>query len=79
MRRILSIVLIIAVAVVLLIGGRWYAYVTNTSDPYDGVGIDLNMYMPQPLRQWGCDHLEANFPRAIPPYGCATGDGSDWI
>ena len=79
MRRILSIVLIIALAVVLFIGGRWYAYVTNTSDPYDEVGIELNRYVPEPLRQWGCDQLQANFAGALPPYGCATGDGSDWI
>ena len=79
MRRVLSIVLIIALAVLLFLGGRWYVYVTNTSSPYDEVGIDLNLYMPAPLRAWGCAQLESNFAGAVPPYGCATGDGTTWL
>jgi hypothetical protein len=71
--------LIILVAMVIFFGQHWYSYVTNTKSPYDEIGIDLNSRMPQPIRKWGCDKLHGNFPNAIPPYGCATGDGRTWM
>ncbi|MEN3930204.1 hypothetical protein WJT86_03905 [Microvirga sp. W0021] len=75
--RILGITLFVAVV---LIGQRWYSYVTNTKNPYDSVGIDINSRMPGPIRKWGCDQLKANFPGRLPPYGCQAADGTNgWI
>lgn len=78
-KRVARILTVSLIAAIILIGQRWYTYVTNTTTPYDEVGIELNSYMPSPIRKWGCDHLRATFGEMPPPYGCATGDGKQWI
>ena len=55
------------------IGWRWYSYVTAGASPYDEVGIEVNRYLPEPLRVWGCNRIKERFPRAVPPYGCQLG------
>lgn len=79
MKRVLIIVVAVLVAIVLMAGGRWYRYVSNTDSPYDEIGIELNRNMPEPLRVWGCEKLQATFRGAIPPYGCQGSDGTSWI
>jgi hypothetical protein len=75
--RIVGFALIIAVVV---IGQRWYSYVTNTTDPFNEVGIQLQSYMPAPIRHWGCMKLKENFGnKTLPPYGCSAGDGRSWV
>jgi hypothetical protein len=76
MKKLLTVLLVAVVAVIGVIGGRWLLYVTNTSDPLDEVGIELNSRMPEPLRQWGCAQLKAKFENRLPPYGCAAADGN---
>lgn len=70
---------IVLVALSIFVGGRWYAYVSNTSSPYDEVGIEINSRLPHSLRKWGCDRLRQSFPNNPPPYGCGAGDGRSWI
>jgi hypothetical protein len=53
-----------------VLGGRWLYYVTRSASPYDEVGIGLMLYMPEPLRAWGCARLKERFPRQLPPAGC---------
>lgn len=79
MRKAGRTVFIIIVATVIFFGQRWYTYVTNKTSPYDEIGIDINSRLPAPIRKWGCDKLHANFPNALPPYGCAVGDGKSWM
>lgn len=78
-RTVLVTIVTMAVVLIVVLGGFWLRYVLNTESPYDEVGIELNSRMPLPLRQWGCDKLKANFAGAIPPYGCSTGDGRQWL
>jgi hypothetical protein len=78
-KKILSMVLVIVVAVGVTFGWRWYSYVSNTDSPYDEVGIELNSRMPLPLRAWGCGKLRSTFGAVLPPYGCSTEDGRTWI
>ncbi|MDM9628335.1 hypothetical protein QTL95_20785 [Rhizobium sp. S152] len=69
--------LIAVVAMVAVIGGRWYMYVAYASDPFDEVGISLNLKMPEPIRKAGCDMLKARFEgKTLPPAGC--GDTGSW-
>lgn len=79
MKKLLSMLLVIVVALAVTLGWRWYGYVSNTDSPYDEVGIELNSRMPLPLRKWGCDRLKTTFGAALPPYGCSTGDGKTWL
>ncbi|MDQ0468601.1 hypothetical protein [Labrys wisconsinensis] len=79
MRKFVQVIIIAAVAAVAMAGWRWYAYVSNTDTPYDEVGITLNSHMPLPLRLWGCGKLRDTFENALPPYGCATDDGKQWL
>jgi len=79
MRRLARIFVITLVAGVVLFGQRWYSYVTNTTSPYDEVGIQINSALPAPIRKWGCDKLRKNFPNAQPPEGCLARDGQSWI
>lgn len=72
----------LTVGLSLLIGGvgvlgyKWYAYVTNTTSPYNEVGIELNSRAPGPINTWGCAQLKATFGgKTIPPYGCAKPEG----
>ncbi len=78
MKKLLTVLLVAVMAVIGVIGGRWLLYVTNTSDPLDEVGIELNSRMPEPLRQWGCSQLKANFADRLPPYGCSVVGGTGW-
>ena len=55
------------------LGWRWYRYVTAGDTPYDEVGIEVNLRLPEPLRAWGCARIKERFPRAVPPYGCQPG------
>lgn len=81
MKKLLRIILIVVIAAVALIGQRWYSYVTNMTDPFDEVGINLQSYMPAPLRHWGCMQLKQNFGnKTLPPYGCQSLDsGTKWV
>ncbi len=78
MKKLLTVLLVAVVAVVGIIGGRWLLYVTNTSDPLDEVGIELNSRMPEPLRKWGCAQLKTNFENRLPPFGCAAVGYTGW-
>lgn len=79
MIKFLRLFLTLVLALTVVVGGFWYRYVSNTESPYQEVGIELNSRMPDPIRKWGCDKLRSNFGGAIPPYGCATGDGRTWM
>ncbi|WP_193335240.1 hypothetical protein [Devosia beringensis] len=72
-------VVVVAVVAIIVLSLSWLRYVTNSVSLYDEVGITLNSWMPAPIRQWGCDQLQANFPGALPPHGCSTGDGTSWL
>ncbi|WP_100220936.1 hypothetical protein [Agrobacterium albertimagni] len=71
--------LIFIIGLSVVVGGRWYVYVSNTSSPYDEVGIEINSRLPHVLRKWGCDRLEQSFPNSVPPYGCGAPDSRSWI
>ena len=61
------------VAIILVLGGRWYAYVAYADNPFDEVGIGLNMMMPAPIREKGCAMLKARFEnKTLPPAGCGV-------
>mgnify|MGYP003658108492 FL=1 len=79
MKAIVRVVLMVVIVGAVVLGGRWYLYVSNTETPYDEVGIELNSRMPGPIRQWGCARLETTFAGALPPYGCQAADGRSWI
>lgn len=73
--------LIAGMCVVLFFGmmiQKWYAYVTNTKQAYDEVGIELNLRVPAFMNTWGCAQLKKNFSRQVPPYGCASKDPAKW-
>jgi hypothetical protein len=62
------------VAVLIVLGGRWYYYVAFAEDPFDEVGIGLNSMMPGPVNEWGCAMLKQRFEKTtIPPMGCGQG------
>ena len=79
MRRVLTVLLAAVVAVVMVVAGRWYIYVTNTESPYDELGIALTQFMPDPVRAWGCGKLEITFAGALPPFGCSGASGDQWM
>ena len=76
--RIVMILLIVILAMASFFGVRWYMYVSNTTSPYDEVGIAINTKMPDPLNRWGCNKLRTTFGNVVPPYGCAGPDGTTW-
>ncbi|MDB6454527.1 hypothetical protein [Falsirhodobacter sp. 20TX0035] len=78
MAKVLTVAVVVLVAAAAVFGGRWYLYVSNTTSPYDEVGIEINSRLPGPLNRWGCDKLHATFGNVVPPYGCAGGDGTTW-
>jgi hypothetical protein len=80
-KKLLRIILIVVIAAIAVAGQRWYSYVTNTTDPFDELGINLQSYMPVPVRHWGCMQLKKNFGhRTLPPYGCQAADnGTSWV
>ena len=59
-------------------GYRWHQYVTNTTTPYDEVGMTLNGIMPGPLNKWGCDRLHETFANTLPPLNCEADTGATW-
>lgn len=78
--KFLNILLIVVIALSVVVGFRWYRYISNADSPYDEVGIALNSRMPTPVRKWGCDRLHATFGNVLPPYGCQSGaDGRSWL
>lgn len=78
--RILRLLAFMVIALLVVVGHRWYSYVTNTDSPYDEVGIEFNSRMPAPVRKWGCDRLRETFGNVLPPLGCQAGPGNrDWI
>lgn len=79
MQKIVQVVVVIFVAAVVMLGGRWYMYVALSDTPYDEVGIALNGYAPAPLRAWGCRKMQLRFEGQLPPYGCTSPDGSSWL
>ncbi|OLP44607.1 hypothetical protein [Rhizobium oryziradicis] len=79
MKRLLRLLVIMAITGAVIFGWRWYTYVTNTETPYQEVGIDINSRMPGPLNRWGCDRLHATFANMLPPYGCqSVTDARQW-
>jgi hypothetical protein len=69
----LFLVAIIVIAGLGVFGGRWYAYVAYANDPFDEVGISLNLKMPDVIRAKGCEMLKARFEgKTLPPAGCAV-------
>lgn len=66
-----AMVLSVAFAIILVLGGQWYRYIEYSDSPYDEVGIAINNWMPGPIRAWGCAELDRRFPgNAVPPMGC---------
>ena len=78
MRKLFRLLLVVALAVVVFTGFRWYRYVSNTDSPYDEIGITLNDAMPGPINSWGCAKLKTTFAGSLPPLGCAGADGTQW-
>ncbi|MBB3963198.1 MULTISPECIES: hypothetical protein [Rhizobium] len=71
--NILFFVAIVVIAAVAVFGGRWYMYVAYASDPFDEVGISLNMKMPEFIRAKGCEMLKERFEgKTLPPAGCSV-------
>ena len=67
--------LVPVIAALILVGlatpcWQWYRWATAGDSPYDEIGIDVNAYMPAPLRGWACGRIAQRFPGSIPPYGC---------
>ena len=88
--KIMQIGALAVVAVVGLIGGKWYY--TAASEPIDPkrgvygmdgleIWIDINARLPSALRTWGCDTLRGREREALggqnslPPYSCQPGFG----
>jgi hypothetical protein len=79
MKRILRLLVVMAITALVIFGSRWYSYVTNTESPYQEVGIEINSRLPGPLNKWGCDRLHATFGNVLPPFGCQNpSDGKQW-
>lgn len=78
-RQLVIMVVVIIVALGGSVGYSWYNWATNLPSPYDEIGIDINMRLPMPLRQWACGKLHARFPGYIPPYSCGDATGKGWI
>ncbi|HBF31982.1 hypothetical protein [Rhizobium sp.] len=79
MKRLLRLLVIMAISGSVIFGWRWYTYVTNTESPYQEVGIDINSRLPDPLNKWGCDRLHATFGNVPPPLGCQSAtDSRQW-
>jgi hypothetical protein len=61
----------VLLAVAIVVTARWYVYIAYSPDPFDQVGVGLNMMMPPPIRQIGCAMMKKRFGHAsLPPAGC---------
>ncbi len=79
MKKLILALIFALVAVVGLVLGQWYTYITNQESPYDEVGIELNNWLPAPLHDYGCAKLKETFgTKALPPHGCADEQGKGW-
>ncbi|API50256.1 hypothetical protein BMW22_00110 [Rhizobium leguminosarum] len=78
MKKLVRLLLTIALAFVVFTGFRWYRYITNADSPYDEIGITLNNAMPGPINAWGCAKLKTTFGSSLPPYGCAAENATQW-
>ncbi|MER5170368.1 hypothetical protein [Thioclava sp. GXIMD2076] len=78
MAKVVNVLVVALIAAIVMAGGRWYMYVTNSDTPYDEVGIALNRVMPAPVAAWGCAKLHVTFGKTLPPVGCAAPDGG-WL
>ncbi|WP_027668281.1 hypothetical protein [Rhizobium leguminosarum] len=78
MKKLVRLLLTIALAFVVFTGFRWYRYITNTDSPYDEIGITLDNAMPSPINAWGCAKLKTTFGSSLPPYGCAAENATQW-
>lgn len=79
MKRLLRLLVVMAITALVIFGSRWYTYVTNTDTPYQEVGIDINSRLPGPLNKWGCARLQATFGTMLPPKGCQSeSDSKQW-
>ena len=64
---------VLLTAVMLVIGGKWYTYVTLADTPFDDFGSSINAMMPAPINKVGCDLLKQRFGNIpIPPRGCES-------
>ena len=53
----------------------WYDSATTSEDPYDEIFIEINSYMPEPIRAWGCKKVLERFKAGIlPPHTCKKED-----
>ncbi|MFN3525686.1 MAG: hypothetical protein ACK4YU_06315 [Paracoccus sp. (in: a-proteobacteria)] len=79
MKKLVTMLVVIVIALAIVAGGRyymWVANISNASTPYDEVGIGLHSYMPAFVQDWGCAKLQDSFgAQTLPPYGCAAADG----
>jgi len=58
-------------SIMLIIGGKWYAYVAHSDSPFDDFGSGINSIMPGPINRLGCGMLKKRFGDIpIPPRGC---------
>ena len=63
-----------------LVAADWYRFATHApidpmqgiyADPHLEVWIDINRWMPAPVRAWGCKQLmDRHATPVMPPYGC---------
>ncbi len=69
----IAVLLAVCLAVAIVLAGRWYVYVAYASDPFDRIGVGLNLLMPEPVRQLGCAKLKSRFGHlSLPPAGCGV-------
>ncbi len=77
LRAILGIVAVI-VLVIAAVLGWWLWHVTNGSDPFEPLGMEINAMLPAAMNEWGCDQLQARFGDQRAPYGCVAADWVSW-
>lgn len=75
MKKFLTYAFVFIIGIGGFIGVKYYTYVTNTESPYDEIGIELNVLMPGPIRDWGCSKLKETFGQShLAPHGCQIED-----
>jgi hypothetical protein len=79
MRKTLIMIASLAVALLVVIGGRYAYWATSATEPYDEIGIGLHAYMPSAVQAWACARLQGRFASNLPPAGCQdAGDQRKW-